>query len=64
MGCNCGSKNRTQYEVVTADGRIAYTTPSKPAAEGVARRYAGATVREKGKPQTASEPAQATGDPR
>lgn len=51
MGCGC-NKNRQQYEVVTADGRIAYTTPSKVAADAVAKRYAGATVREKGKATT------------
>jgi len=51
MGCGC-NRNKTQYEVVTADGRIAYTTPSKPAADAVAKRYAGAEVREKGKATT------------
>jgi hypothetical protein len=48
MGCNCGSKNRKQYEVVTDAGKVVYTSASKPSADGVARRYEGSTVREKG----------------
>ncbi|MEC3995001.1 hypothetical protein VSR01_16270 [Actinacidiphila sp. DG2A-62] len=48
MGCNCGNKNRKMYEVVNAAGKVVYTSASKPSADGVARRYEGGTVREKG----------------
>lgn len=49
MGCGC-NKNRQQFEVVV-NGRVVYTTHSKPAADSVAQRHQGAEVREKGKPQ-------------
>lgn len=47
IGCGC-NKRRTQYEVVTPDGAVKLTSPNKVAADAVAKRYPGATVREKG----------------
>jgi hypothetical protein len=58
MACGC-NKGRQQFEVVVG-GRVVYTAPSKPAADAVAKRYQGAEVREKGKPQ-AQQPSQAQG---
>lgn len=51
MPCSCQqNRNRTQYEVVTdgGDGRVVFTTGSKPTADTVAQRYTGSIVREKG----------------
>lgn len=48
MGCNCGNKNKQQWEVVTAAGKVVYTSVSKPTATTVSGRYPESTVREKG----------------
>lgn len=47
MACGC-NKNKPRYEVVLPDGKVAFTSPSKTAAEGVQRRYKGSTVRPAG----------------
>lgn len=47
MGCGCKG-NRKQFEVVTAEGKVVYTSTSEPTAKAVARRYEGSTVRPKG----------------
>lgn len=47
MGCGC-KKGRQQFEVVTAEGKVVYTSTSEPTAKAVARRYEGSTVRPKG----------------
>ncbi|MBA9005954.1 hypothetical protein [Thermomonospora cellulosilytica] len=60
MACSCSQRNRTQYEVVTPDGAVKLTSPSKPAADAVAKRYPGAVVREKGKTTPAAQPARPT----
>lgn len=46
MACACKSKNRTTYKVVNSRGRVLYSTSNKASAEGMARRYDGATVQE------------------
>lgn len=48
MGCAC-NKNRTQYEVVTVDGRIVPGTSNERTANKIAERYPGSTVRKKPK---------------
>ncbi|MFF2964236.1 hypothetical protein ACFVT1_36335 [Streptomyces sp. NPDC057963] len=48
MACSC-QKNRQQYEVVAAGGKVVFTTGSKPTADSVAKRYPGSEVREKAK---------------
>jgi hypothetical protein len=49
MACSC-QKNRKQFEVVDADGqKVLFTSSSGSTANSVAKRYKGATVREKGK---------------
>lgn len=48
MGCGCKNRNKVRYEVVLPDGKVAFTSPSKTAAEGVQRRYKGSTVRTAG----------------
>ena len=56
--CAARAKNRTQYEVVSADGkRLFGPTASKPTAEAVSKRYAGSTVQEKPKPEAKQAPA-------
>jgi hypothetical protein len=47
MACGC-NKSKQQFEVVTADSRIVYTTSSESTAKSVAQRYEGSTVRPKG----------------
>lgn len=53
MGCNCGSKNRTTFEVVAdgGSGKVLYTSTSKVAADAIANRpqNEGSVVREKAK---------------
>jgi hypothetical protein len=46
MGCACGNKNKTTYKVTAPDGKVLYSSPSKPTATAVARRYPGSTVTE------------------
>ena len=46
MPCSCQGK-REQYEVVTAAGKVVFTSGSKPTAQAVSRRYPESTVREK-----------------
>ncbi|MFD4855145.1 hypothetical protein [Streptomyces atratus] len=53
MACSC-QKNRKQYEVVTAEGKVVFPTSSESTAKAVAKRYPGSTVREKPKPGTAT----------
>lgn len=56
MACNCG-RNRAQFEVVTGEGeelKVLHTSPSKVAAEQLAARYPGATVRPKPAPVPAT----------
>lgn len=48
MPCNCQSKKQ-QWEVVTAAGKVVFTSSSKPTADTVSKRYPNSTVREKEK---------------
>jgi hypothetical protein len=48
MACSCQNK-RQQYEVVSAAGKVVFTSASKPTAETVSKRYPDSTVREKAK---------------
>ena len=48
MACSCQSK-RQQYEVVTTEGKVVFTSSNMATANTVSRRYPGSTVREKGK---------------
>lgn len=49
MGCNCG-KNKTQYEVVDANGkRVFGPTTFKTTAQAVADKVPGRQLREVGK---------------
>jgi hypothetical protein len=47
VACGC-NKNKQQFEVVSAEGKVVYTSTSEPTAKAVARRYEGSTVRSKG----------------
>lgn len=50
MGCNCG-KNKKQFEVVAANGKVVYRTGIEHLAKSVSeKRYPGSTWREKPKP--------------
>ncbi|MFP3118142.1 hypothetical protein [Streptomyces sp. Iso 434] len=49
MACSCQSK-RQKFEVVTKEGKVAFTSASKPTAQAVAKRYPGSTVRDAAKP--------------
>ncbi|UQA95624.1 hypothetical protein [Streptomyces halobius] len=51
MPCSCQSK-RQQWEVVTATGKVVFTSASKPTAETVSKRYPQSSIREKAKPGT------------
>ncbi|MFB8402202.1 hypothetical protein [Streptomyces sp. NPDC055912] len=44
MPCSC-QKNKQQYEVVSATGKVVFTTASKPTADTVSKRYLDSTVR-------------------
>lgn len=44
MGCACGNKNKTTYKVTTPEGKVVYSSSSKPTADAVAKRYPGSTV--------------------
>ncbi|MEC3995165.1 hypothetical protein VSR01_17145 [Actinacidiphila sp. DG2A-62] len=46
MGCACGNKNKTTYKVTTPEGKVVYSSTSKPTAEAVAKRYKDSTVEE------------------
>lgn len=46
MGCACGNKNKTTYKVTTPEGKVVYSSTSRPTAEAVAKRYKGSTVTE------------------
>lgn len=54
MGCGC-KKGRQQFEVVTADGKVVYTSTSEATAKSVGRRYEGSTVRPKGQAQAQAQ---------
>jgi hypothetical protein len=41
VGCNCGSKNRIQYEVVKDGTRVFGPTPYKTTADAMAVRHQG-----------------------
>jgi len=41
VGCNCASKNRTQYEVVKDGTRVFGPTPFKTTADAMATRHQG-----------------------
>lgn len=58
MGCACNNKNRETYEVVSAAGKVLFTSGSKPTAEAVSKRYADSEVRIKEKPGAAQATAQ------
>lgn len=47
MACAC-AKNRQQWEVINAEGRLMYTG-NQSTANQVSQRYKGSIVREKGK---------------
>ncbi|WP_331756210.1 hypothetical protein OHA04_45720 (plasmid) [Streptomyces sp. NBC_01590] len=53
MACSC-QKNRQQWEVVTAEGKVVFPTgnqtANKATVDTVAKRYPGSKVREKAKP--------------
>lgn len=51
MACSC-AKNKTTYKVTTSEGKVVYSSSSKPTADSVARRYPGSKVTEH-KPGTA-----------
>jgi hypothetical protein len=62
MGCACNKGKGQQFEVVAAgDGKVLFTSSSKPTATAVSKRYPGSTVQEKGKaePVKADAPADA-----
>jgi hypothetical protein len=46
MGCACGNKNKTTYKVTAPDGKVLYSSPNKPTATAVSKRYPGSTVTE------------------
>lgn len=48
MGCSC-NKKREQFEVVAdgGNGKVLFTSSSKPTAEAVSKRYANSIVRPK-----------------
>ncbi|MEU5417471.1 hypothetical protein [Streptomyces clavifer] len=48
MPCSCQSK-RQQYEVVTAAGKVVFTSANKATADTIAKRYENSEVREKAK---------------
>ena len=62
MPCACqggkGAAARDTFDVVAQSGRVVYSSPSKPTAEAVARRYPNSKVVPKGK--NAAAPATAT----
>ena len=47
MGCSC-NKKREQFEVVTPNGKVVFTSASRPTADAVAKRYPGSSVRPTG----------------
>lgn len=47
MGCNCGKKNATSFQVITADGKVAFSSTVESTARSVARRYPGSKVEPK-----------------
>ncbi|MFH8577128.1 hypothetical protein [Streptomyces zaomyceticus] len=49
MACSC-QKNKKQFEVVSSEGKVVFTSASKSTAETVAHRYPASKVREKAKP--------------
>ncbi|MCX5326285.1 hypothetical protein [Streptomyces sp. NBC_00120] len=48
MGCACKNK-REQWEVISAAGKVLFTSGSEPTANAVSRRYTGSTVQKKDK---------------
>ncbi|MFF5045679.1 hypothetical protein [[Kitasatospora] papulosa] len=56
MPCSCQSK-RQQYEVVTAAGKVVFTSANKATADTVAKRYENSEVREKAKTGAAAKAA-------
>jgi len=46
MACACNKGKKKQYEV-THKGKVVFTTPSRPTADAVSKRYVGSVVREK-----------------
>lgn len=48
MACSC-QNNRNQFEVVAANGKVVFTSSSKPTADAVAKRYPDSEVREQPK---------------
>ncbi|MFE0763696.1 hypothetical protein [Streptomyces smyrnaeus] len=49
MACSCKGK-RQQYEVVSAAGKVLFTSGSEATAKAVSGRYKDSTVRPKAKP--------------
>ncbi|MFZ3595045.1 hypothetical protein [Streptomyces sp. BH104] len=43
MGCGC-NKKRDQYQVISAAGKVLFTSGSQPTAKAVSRRYPGSEV--------------------
>lgn len=48
MGCACKNK-REQWEVISAAGKVLFTSGSQPTAKAVSRRYPGSEVQKKDK---------------
>lgn len=66
MPCSCqggkGAAARDTFDVVAQSGKTVYSSPSKPTAEAVARRYPNSKVVPRGKNAAAAPAAQVKAD--